>query len=69
MAISKDLLDWVCSQVRALEERLAEAQALYDRMRRAGMATADMELRLRQLAEQLQRLRQAFPECAGLAPA
>ena len=68
MAISKDLLDWVCAQVRALEERLAEAQALHDRMRRAGLATADMELRLRQLLEQLQRLRQAFPECGVKAP-
>ena len=65
MAVSKDLLEWVCKQVKELEERLAEARALHERMARAGMATADMELRLRQLAEQLERLKRAFPECTA----
>ena len=53
MSVSKDLLEWVCKQVKELEERPAEVRALHERMARAGMATADMEPRLRQLAEQL----------------
>lgn len=63
MAISQETMGWICSQIREIESRIKDAEALIARLKAIGEPVDAQMAQLAELKARYERLKKAFPEC------
>jgi len=64
MAISQESLGWICAQIREIEARIKDAEALIARLKAIGEPVDAQMAQLAELRARHERLKKAFPECS-----
>jgi len=64
MSISPETLNWICAQIKEIESRIKDAEALIARLKAIGEPVDAQMAQLAELRARYERLKKGFPDCS-----